>query len=131
MREIEKLIVHCSDTPASMDIGEAEIRQWHVEERGWSDIGYHFVIRRDGTVEVGRPLEKAGAHTHGHNKNSIGVCLVGGGGGWFNFTMAQLCALRNLHETLALSFEGIEVRGHREFNLSKACPCFDVQALLQ
>ena len=131
MREIEKLIVHCSDTPASMDIGVAEIRQWHVEERGWSDIGYHFVIRRDGTVEVGRPLAEAGAHTRGHNQNSVGVCLVGGGGGFFNFTKEQLDALQFLYQTLGMSFSGLSAHGHRELDPSKTCPCFDVQALLQ
>ena len=72
-----------------MDIGVKEIRKWHVDENKWSDIGYHDVIRRNGAIETGRPLEKPGAHAKGHNQNAIGICLVGGkaddGGPEFNF----------------------------------------------
>ncbi len=78
MREINEIIVHCSATPESMDIGVKEIRDWHVNDNKWDDIGYHFVIRRDGTIECGRSIDKAGAHCKGHNAHSIGMCLVGG-----------------------------------------------------
>ena len=81
------IIVHCADTLATMDIGVEEIRRWHVEERGWDDIGYANVIRRDGTIELGRDLDgdgdvadEIGAHAAGFNAQSIGVCLVGGRG---------------------------------------------------
>lgn len=130
MREIDMIIVHCSDTPASMDIGVAAIRDWHVAENGWSDIGYHYVIRRDGTVEVGRPVDVRGAHVVGHNSSSIGICLVGGGGGLFNFTMAQVEALSLLTEKLRRVFGQMDVYGHRDFNPGKQCPCFDVRELL-
>ena len=78
MRKINEIILHCSATPASMDIGAKEIRDWHVNGNHWRDIGYHWVIRRDGTVEKGRPEYQVGAHCLNHNANSIGVCMVGG-----------------------------------------------------
>lgn len=129
LRTINQIIVHCADTPPDMDIGAKEIDQWH-RERGWSQIGYHFVIRRDGTVEAGRPLEKAGAHTYGHNKNSIGICLVGGTGG-FNFTFSQLKALISLVNEMKEDFNVSEVLGHRDLDSSKACPQFGVSELLK
>ena len=124
MRTINRTIVHCSDTPATMDIGVKEIDQWH-KERGWKGIGYHYVIRRDGTIEFGRDLDQMGAHTKGHNSDSVGVCLVGGWKGEFNFTIAQLMSLKNLVNILQK-----EVFGHRDFDPSKTCPCFNVKALL-
>ena len=83
MRPLNRIIIHCSDTTASQDIKASDIRQWHIE-RGWSDIGYHFVIRRDGLIDLGRDISTKGAHAKGHNHDSIVVCLVGGQGG-FNF----------------------------------------------
>ena len=79
MREITKIIIHCADTPASMDIGVEEICPWHLE-RHFSDVGYHHIIRRDGIDDRGRPHEQTGAHVAAHNANSIGVCMVGGKG---------------------------------------------------
>jgi N-acetylmuramoyl-L-alanine amidase len=76
MRKITHLIVHYSDTPDHMDIGRKEINRWHVE-RGWSGVGYHYIIRRDGTIETGRPIEQVGAHARGHNMASVGICWVG------------------------------------------------------
>ena len=73
-RAIDTIIVHCSATPAGRDNSAADIRRWH-RQRGFSDIGYHFVVRLDGTIEAGRPLELPGAHCRGHNLRSIGVCL--------------------------------------------------------
>ena len=81
MREIKKIIVHCAATPPSMNIGAKEIRDWHMspsKTTPFSDIGYHYVIRRNGEIEKGRDISIAGAHAFGHNFNSIGVCLVGG-----------------------------------------------------
>ena len=77
MRHINKVIIHCSATPEGRDISLDTIRQWHIK-RGWSDIGYHYVILINGTIQEGRPVERAGAHCKGHNANSIGVCYVGG-----------------------------------------------------
>jgi len=141
MNRIHKIIVHCSYTLDSMDIGVEEIRQWHTDPNKpggpFRDIGYHWVIRRDGTVEAGRPENRTGAHTRGHNSNSIGVCLVGGmskdGEPFFNFTRHQILALEQLISDITRRYPGeaIQVVGHRDFNgVKKACPCFDVRALL-
>lgn len=136
MRHINEVIIHCSDTPpkwmqgAKLDDQIAEIRRWHVEERGWSDIAYHYIIGRDGSVGFGRPLETAGAHTKGHNANSIGVCLIGGKGGVADgefrasFTFEQESALRRLL-TFDPVFKGLRISGHNQY-AAKACPCFDV-----
>ena len=136
MREINKIIVHTAYTTPDMDIGVEEIRDWHVNGNGWSDIGYHYVIRRDGTVEDGRPVEKAGAHTLGQNADSIGICLVGGkeastGYSVFNYTLAQMGALLDLLEELVVEYSLVKqsIFGHNEFS-PKACPCFDVKAYL-
>lgn len=125
MRDITKIIIHCSATPTDMDIGAEEIRGWHLA-RGWKDIGYHYVIRRDGTLEEGRPLEEHGAHTLGFNIGSIGICLVGGEDR-FDFTLDQMDVLVDLVEELEEKFPDATVHGHNEFS-SKACPQFDVAA---
>lgn len=130
-RPIEEIIIHCSATPEGRDIGVEEIRNWHVRDRRWKDIGYHFVIRLDGTVERGRDLKLAGAHCTGHNARSAGVCYVGGTDRNMQpkdtRTTAQKAALRRLVRELKKQFPGAEVHGHREF-AAKACPCFDVKA---
>jgi N-acetylmuramoyl-L-alanine amidase len=127
MRPIDTIIFHCSATPASMDIGAAEIDQWH-KERGWSGIGYHYVIRRDGTVEVGRWLQQPGAHVKGHNDYSIGICLIGGGNG-FDYTWEQLCAAKGLTQRLRNAYPTAYVAGHRDFTDLKECPHFDAATL--
>lgn len=124
MREITRIIVHCSDTPASMDIGVDEIRKWH-KEKGWSDIGYHFVIRRNGTIETGRPIEIPGAHVKGHNHDSIGICLIGGGGGKFDFTQCQFSSLTALIEVID-PFGKMTLHAHNEYS-PKSCPAFSVK----
>ena len=79
MRDIDKIIVHCSATREGQHIDVDTIRQWHTSEpRNWSDIGYHYVIYLDGSIVPGRPEERQGAHCKGNNKTSIGVCYVGG-----------------------------------------------------
>lgn len=130
MRTIKNIIVHCSATRASQDIGAAEIDTWH-KQQGWDEIGYHFVIRRNGEIEKGRALEKIGAHCRGHNAESIGICLVGGidkdGKPENNFTQNQFSALRSLTAKLQGQFSAIQhIHGHNEF-ANKACPCFDVK----
>lgn len=114
-----------------MDIGKEEIDRGH-RNRGWLSIGYHYVIRRDGTIEEGRPEEQAGAHAKGHNYHSIGICLVGGlsdskGEPEDNFTEAQYAALRDLVDRLQVKYMGAKVLGHRDLpNVKKDCPCFEV-----
>ena len=71
------IIIHCSATPPNMDVNAKEIDRWH-RQKGWLGIGYHYVIKRDGTREVGRKLSEAGAHCIAYNHKSVGICLVGG-----------------------------------------------------
>ena len=129
------IIIHCSYTKSDQDISADTIREWHFA-RGWSDIGYHWVIRRDGTIEAGRPENRTGAHTQGHN-NSIGVCLVGGMSDdrepLFNFNHKQLAAMAILIADIKLRHgDDLPVVGHRDFEgVKKACPCFDVRAWLE
>lgn len=125
MRNLDKIIIHMSETPAAMDIGIDTIRQWHVQERGFSDVGYHYVIKRDGTIEYGRPLDQAGAHCYGQNAHSIGICYVGGKGG-DNRTDLQIEAMHRLVRSLIMVFGLMTVHGHDEFS-DKACPNFNVK----
>lgn len=136
----DMIVVHCAATKPSMDIGVREIRQWH-RAQDWLDIGYHFVIRRDGQVEIGRPHNVVGSHAKGYNERSIGVCLVGGindkGQPEDNFTDAQKAALHALlwRYTSGIEYEGLyadlPVVGHRDLDKGKACPSFDVQSWLK
>ena len=125
MRAINRIIIHYSDTYAYMDVGVEEIRQWHLA-RGWSDIGYHFVVRRDGKLETGRPIERIGAHARGHNSDSIGVCVVGGKPK-VNFTRRQWQWLEFLVMSLFNIYGSLEVIGHRDVGNTQ-CPNFDVKA---
>jgi len=77
-RTIDEIIVHCTATPEGKDFTVQQIRDWHVKGNGWRDIGYHFVVYRNGDVMPGRPIAQPGAHCAGHNAHSIGVCYVGG-----------------------------------------------------
>ena len=126
MREINRVIIHCSDTYTSQDIGVSEIKEWH-EARGFSDIGYHYVIRRDGSVEGGRSLAVPGAHTLHYNLDSIGVCLVGGKP-MFNFTRKQMESLVELVWMLVIQYnlKISDVHGHNEYS-KKTCPNFNVR----
>jgi N-acetyl-anhydromuramyl-L-alanine amidase AmpD len=130
-KSTDYIAVHAADTYARMDIGLEEIDQWH-RAKGWSGCGYHYVIRRDGTVETGRELYSMGAHVKGYNHNSIGICLVGGkandGGPEDNFTIGQYEALHALLLQLEGLFSGVLLFGHRNFpKVKKACPCFNVR----
>lgn len=130
MRHINEIIVHCSATPRGRDVDAATIRTWH-KKRGWSDIGYHYVIKLDGAIEDGRPVALAGAHCRGRNENTIGVCYVGGvSAGNVNDakdtrTFAQKEALTYLLEKLVSDFPAIKkISGHRDY-AAKACPSFN------
>ena len=128
MRKIDSIVVHCSDTFAEMDIGVAEIRQWHLK-RKWRDIGYHYCIRRNGHIEPGRPVDEQGAHCRGHNATSIGVCMIGGkareGGQACNFTYSQWTALADLVIELRDRYDITRIFGHNQV-ANKSCPSFDV-----
>lgn len=128
-RNITELIVHCSATPEGKDFTTAQIREWHLA-RGFSDIGYHYVIYRDGSVHAGRAESKIGAHCVGHNSNSIGVCYIGGEVADGSHvpkdtrTPAQRTALVKLLKGLKAKYPKSTIHGHREF-ANKACPSFD------
>lgn len=122
-------VIHASATPPTLDIGAAEIRGWH-KAKGWSDIAYHFVIRRNGKVELGRPENLIGSHVAGHNSNSLGICLVGGTDAkqrpQNNFTAEQWASLQTLLMRLTGKYPVAKILGHRDFpKVAKACPCFD------
>lgn len=132
----DTLVIHCAETPAKDDIGVKEIRQWHVEENGWIDVGYHLIIRRNGVVEEGRPLWAVGSHVQGHNATSIGICLVGGCDAKDreedNFTEEQWVTLLKLVKRLLHAYTITDVRGHRDFpKVTKYCPSFDVATWLK
>lgn len=125
------IAVHCAATTPAMDIGRAEIDRWH-RAKGWLMIGYHFIIRRDGRVEIGRPVDAIGAHVEGYNAVSVGICLVGGvdaqGRAEDNFTIAQWGALAELLIELKAKYPNATIQGHRDFpRVAKDCPCFDVR----
>ena len=122
------IIIHCADTPAGMDVGVKEIREWHLQ-RGFSDVGYHYVVRRNGDIEAGRWIDEVGAHckAQGRNHDSIGICLVGGKPD-ANFTQPQLNALKNLVYDLLFAYPDAKVAGHRDFEDGKTCPNFDIRA---
>ena len=127
------ITVHCSATPPQQDVDVAEIRRWH-KKRGWRDVGYHFVIRRNGDVELGRPLSQTGAHVKGHNKGNIGVCMVGGCDAERqpedNFTLAQRKALFGLMTALQEQFliSDENIKGHKDWGVNKACPVLKIKA---
>ena len=137
MRPLNEIIVHCTATRAEWYDGQttaskvAEVRNWHLA-RGWSDIGYHYLIDRDGTVATGRPLEKVGAHAKGHNTGTIGISLFGGHGSSENdafsdnYTPQQEAALLKLIYDLREEYPSITtVSGHNQY-AAKACPGFNV-----
>lgn len=127
-RTINELIVHCTATAEGKDYTTSQIRDWHLA-RGFSDIGYHYVIYRDGSVHAGRAESKIGAHCTGHNSHSIGVCYVGGCASDGTTpkdtrTPEQKAALVRLLKDLKSKYPKATIHGHREF-ANKACPSFD------
>lgn len=131
MRAINEIIIHCSATPEGKDFTVKDIRNWHLQ-RGFNDIGYHYVIYRDGSIHTGRAITFAGAHTLGHNQHSIGICYIGGmdrnnKNPKDTRTPEQRFALFKLvHElTMKYNLPFNRVYGHYEF-ANKACPSFDM-----
>ncbi len=151
MKTIDSLVIHCSATRAGQDVRAADIDKWH-KERGFAMIGYNYVIDLDGTVEVGRPLSRDGAHCNtaglsgvAYNKHSIGICYVGGLDAFGNpadtRTPEQKMALSELVYKLMEEYPIVEVIGHRDASPDsngdgvisrnewiKQCPCFDVKS---
>ncbi|MBN2833857.1 MAG: N-acetylmuramoyl-L-alanine amidase [Candidatus Delongbacteria bacterium] len=143
MREINEIVIHCSAT----DFGNAELfRNWHVNDNGWDDIGYHYVILNsypekknielrkpvfdnDGKIEIGRDISKPGAHVKNHNEDSIGICLVGND----TFSGKQFESLKCLISTLLSIYPNVVIKGHYEYDTAiiqgKTCPNIDMELL--
>ena len=131
MRPINKIIVHCSATPRNKDFSAEDIRDWHVKGNGWDDIGYHFVVRLNGSIEYGRMVDKYGAHVRSHNYDSIGVCYIGGMSkdmkDWEDTrTQEQKDSLVILLKTLKKLHNNAVIYGHRDFS-TKMCPSYDAK----
>ena len=129
-RTITEIIVHCTATPEGKDYTVDDIRQWH-KERGWSDIGYHYVIDRRGHILAGRDVDIIGAHCEGHNAHSIGVVYIGGvsalnGKPKDTRTLSQKASLIRCLTELRSLYPYAKIYGHRDFS-SKECPCFDAR----
>ena len=138
-RKINRLVVHCSASNQNVDA--EDIKQWHLD-RGWRTIGYHYVITKEGEIQIGRQEYQMGAHVAGHNRDSIGICWVGGYNGEDNRTDAQKLALRKIITELVAKHDisAENIVGHRDLSPDvdgdgkverhewlKECPCFDVQ----
>tara|TARA_R110001592_G_scaffold5408_5_gene29802 strand:- start:6927 stop:7337 length:411 start_codon:yes stop_codon:yes gene_type:complete len=128
MRQINKLIVHCSATREGQNVTVDTIRDWHLA-RGWTDIGYHFYIDVEGNIQKGRDIAKIGAHTKGQNRNSIGICYCGGvevDGKTPKDTRTeeQKNSLLAVLRTLKAMYPKAIIHSHRDY-ANKACPSFD------
>ena len=144
MRTITLIIIHCSAVRPDQTSSADDIEKWH-KDRGFKCIGYHYVIRRDGSIEKGRPEWQIGAHCHvkgqNHNKYSIGVCYEGGldirGQPADTRTAEQKQTMRRLLEELHERYPRAMIVGHRDLiatprsdlqvrkSSGKDCPCFD------
>lgn len=130
-RKITEIIVHCSATAEGRNFTTEDITRWH-KAQGWVTIGYHYVVHLDGSVHAGRSMDLAGAHCYGHNKESVGVCYIGGLAADGRTpkdtrTPEQRAALRKLLAGLRAKYPKARIYGHRDF-AAKACPCFDAKA---
>ena len=133
MRAINTIFVHCTDrNPLTKRpfASTTELRSFH-KSKGWQDIGYHYVVERDGTVMAGRDPETPGAHVAGRNHDSIGVCAIGGEDCRFTFTEEQLLAVLRLLVELCARYNipTERVLGHREVDRRKACPVMDPEEI--
>ena len=131
-REIDKIILHCSDTKTSQSFDISDIDLWH-RKRGWDCVGYHYYIKLDGTLQPGRDLNKKGSHCYGHNSKSIGVCFEGGlnpdGSKWDEPLNEQLLTYDILKAYLDSIFGTLPVHGHYEFS-DRSCPNFDISEVI-
>ena len=128
MRSINEIIIHCSATREGQQVTVDTIKDWHLA-KGWNDIGYHFYIDLDGTINKGRDIDKMGAHCKGHNRNSIGICYCGGVEADGKTpkdtrTQEQKDSLLHVLKTLKAMYPEAVIYSHNEF-ANKACPSFD------
>lgn len=129
MRQINEIIIHCTATPEGRRVTVSDVDAMH-RQRGWKGIGYHYLVGLDGEIWQGRPVETIGAHTEGHNANSIGVCYVGGVDHSMKAkdtrTPDQILSLVKLIGDLHGQYPQATIHGHNEY-ATKACPSFDVK----
>jgi N-acetyl-anhydromuramyl-L-alanine amidase AmpD len=130
MRTITLLVIHCSAVRPDQTSSAAQIDTWHRRDRHYKfGIGYHYVVRRDGQIEPGRPEWMVGAHCKNHNAHSLGICYEGGldirGDPADTRTLAQKLAMVQLLEVLRRRYPKALIVGHHDLNPQKACPCFD------
>lgn len=130
-RNIKYIAIHCAATKPSMDVPISRITEWHVK-RGFRTVGYHYYIRRDGSLQLGRPINETGAHVKNYNSVSIGICYEGGinenGEPADNRTESQLKTMVRLLVELGADYPDAVIKGHRDFpKVYKSCPCFDVK----
>ena len=129
MRKIDLIVIHCSATREDVAYTEKDLARDH-RARGFTGIGYHFYIRKNGDIRTTRSMEKPGAHAKGHNAHSIGICYEGGldvhGEPKDTRTSWQKHSMRVLVRTLLRDYPNSRVCGHRDLGAAKACPCFDV-----
>lgn len=124
MREIRTVVIHVSDTPDALDISARDIRRWHIQDNGWIDIGYHWVVCRDGEIEKGRPELAVGAGVAGFNRHSVHIC-------WIGRNKIQDIQYHNMLELVAeivdhYDLEIDDVLGHYELDKWKSCPNLDM-----
>ena len=135
LSKVNKIVLHCSGTRIDQDFGAEACRNFHVNDRKWSDIGYHYYIEKDGTLVPGRNIQFVGAHCRGNNTNSIGICLEGGynenGKPWRMCLPAQLQTLKKLIEVLYVTVPGAALEPHYKYNDKKTCPNFSISDLLR
>lgn len=135
-------VLHVSATKMSQDFTFEDCRNYHVNVKRWSDIGYHFYIEKSGEIHKGRPLNRNGAHVRGHNSGTIGICCEGGilenGAPGDTMNDLQKLAVEGLLLALKKGNPQMKVTGHRDyspdlngngiiepFEFMKACPCYD------
>lgn len=131
MRKINKIIVHCTATPEGRNVTKKDLYKWHVIEREWSDIGYHYLVDLEGVVHDCRPIERMGSHCSGHNRHSVGIAYAGGmtkdmKSAKDTRTEEQEVALAFMIEWLKIQYPEAVVYGHRDFS-TKECPSFDAK----
>ena len=125
LTSVKFLVVHCADSKSHMDVSVETLRHWHVGQRGWSDIGYHWFIKFDGTLHECRSEKYQGAHCKAVNDKSIAICLEGGFAGIDNFTQRQLFTLRAFLQEKKQEHKSAVIVGHSHID-NKSCPSFDI-----
>ena len=124
------LVLHCSASRCNQDYSVEQLRRDH-KARGFYDIGYHFYIRKDGTMTQHRMLLEVGAHARPYNRSSIGICYEGGldeqGKPCNTMTTEQETRLIDLFRNLKILFPKAKIVGHRDLpgTTPKECPCLD------